>query len=399
MSSLAGITSRSLHPTLRWCEVATILSRSAWTSTSASGPAFNFSRMRGIVVHYPAAGKAIGEISKEAVAAKLRGWRNYHVNGRGWSDIGYNYGIDQAGRIWSLRGDRVGAHTAGHNSTTIGVLFVVGDNEPLTDKAKQAFRDLRAHLRRKKNTANVWGHTQMSGASTRCPGPYIMGSLRDGSLLSGKASAARPAGPAKKKDSGPQYTRVDYGDTLKLYTQGEPVKDVQRALGVHPDGFYGPNTKNAVQVFQRKRGLAVDGVVGPETWAALKGSKPAKKPAKPATPAKPKGKAPGPGHPFPLPKGHYFGPRNGGDRSVSGYYGRRFNGVKDSSWLIRFAEQLARRGWPVGKGKTYLRSGVDGKYGPEYTALVKAFQKDQGLRADGLIGEATWDAAYQNPVS
>ena len=130
--------------------MATILSRSAWTSSRASGPAFDFSRMRGIVVHYPAAGKAIGEISKEAVAAKLRGWRNYHVNGRGWSDIGYNYGIDQAGRIWSLRGDRVGAHTAGHNSTTVGVLFVVGDNEPLTDKAKQAFRDLRAHLRRKK---------------------------------------------------------------------------------------------------------------------------------------------------------------------------------------------------------------------------------------------------------
>ena len=84
---------------------------------------------------------------------------------------------------------------------------------------------------------------------------------------------------------------------------------------------------------------------------------------------------------------------------MSGYSGRKYGGVKDSSWLIRFAEQLARRGWPVGKGKTYLRSGIDGKYGPEYAALVKAFQKDQGLRADGLIGEATWDAAYQNPVS
>ncbi|GAW91635.1 spore cortex-lytic enzyme [Calderihabitans maritimus] len=35
------------------------------------------------------------------------------------------------------------------------------------------------------------------------------------------------------------------------------------------DGIYGPKTFAAVQLFQRKNGLAVDGVVGPATWAAL----------------------------------------------------------------------------------------------------------------------------------
>ena len=47
------------------------------------------------------------------------------------------------------------------------------------------------------------------------------------------------------------------------------VKDVQYALGVTEDGFFGPMTKQAVKAFQRKEGLIGDGVVGPMTWAVL----------------------------------------------------------------------------------------------------------------------------------
>ncbi|MDF2256370.1 peptidoglycan-binding domain-containing protein [Streptantibioticus ferralitis] len=36
------------------------------------------------------------------------------------------------------------------------------------------------------------------------------------------------------------------------------------------DGIYGPNTKGAVLAFQRRNGLAVDGVVGPNTWRKLR---------------------------------------------------------------------------------------------------------------------------------
>lgn len=111
-------------------------------------------------------------------------------------------------------------------------------------------------------------------------------------------------------------------------------------------------------------------------------------------------KVPGPGYGFPLPGGYYFGVDDGTNSSVSGKYHRSFKGHADSWWLQQFAAQLSRRGWSVGKGKTYLRRyGNDGEFGAEYVALVEAFQRDQGLVVDGKLGPATWRAAFQNPVT
>lgn len=47
------------------------------------------------------------------------------------------------------------------------------------------------------------------------------------------------------------------------------IKRVQRAVGVKPDGIFGPKTKVAVEAYQRRHGLSVDGIVGPATWNTL----------------------------------------------------------------------------------------------------------------------------------
>jgi cell wall-associated NlpC family hydrolase len=47
------------------------------------------------------------------------------------------------------------------------------------------------------------------------------------------------------------------------------VVPVQRKLGVPADGDYGPVTRRAVRAFQKRKGLIVDGVVGPQTLRAL----------------------------------------------------------------------------------------------------------------------------------
>jgi uncharacterized protein (TIGR02594 family) len=54
--------------------------------------------------------------------------------------------------------------------------------------------------------------------------------------------------------------------TLKQGDTGADVEYVQDALGIPPDGEFGPVTKSGVKGFQAATGLVADGVVGPATW-------------------------------------------------------------------------------------------------------------------------------------
>jgi hypothetical protein len=51
--------------------------------------------------------------------------------------------------------------------------------------------------------------------------------------------------------------------------RGPSVRRLQRAIGVSPDGVFGPQTARAVKRFQARHGLARDGVVGEQTWGAI----------------------------------------------------------------------------------------------------------------------------------
>lgn len=235
-----------------------ILPRSRWTTTSPGGSPINWGRVRGIVCHYPGSPGRFGVLSASQEQANFRGWRNYHTQNLGWRDIGYCYGITQAGRIYTLRGDRVGGHTFGHNSTTIGVMFMVGNDEPLTDAARGAFRALRATLRGRGCGSAVWGHREMPRNSTACPGPHIMADIRNGKLT-GRATAAPVKTPAAK----PRFADVD--ETQRRL----------KALGYDPgpvDGKYGPRTAAATKAAQQDFGITpVDGKPGPATRKELKG--------------------------------------------------------------------------------------------------------------------------------
>lgn len=55
----------------------------------------------------------------------------------------------------------------------------------------------------------------------------------------------------------------------KTWMVGDDVRVVQRKLGIAVDGVFGPQTDRAVRAFQRSHGLTVDGVVGPNTRRAL----------------------------------------------------------------------------------------------------------------------------------
>lgn len=182
--------------------MVTYVGRSAWTSTKPGGASLTGSKLLGLAVHWPGSTTdRFGVETPAEVASRLRGWRAFHVRDRGWSDIGYNVAIDQAGRVWELRGiGRVGAHSASDansdaNHEWVGVLLVLGEREQPTTAMIQAFRHFRTtrFLRRWPGRNAVRGHTQVPGAQTSCPGPAALALIASGAF----AGAPRPTQPTE----------------------------------------------------------------------------------------------------------------------------------------------------------------------------------------------------------
>ena|ERR1700730_16983063 len=56
--------------------------------------------------------------------------------------------------------------------------------------------------------------------------------------------------------------------------QGHPIRALQFLLRAHGhnlavDGMFGPTTEAAVKAFQTGKGMTADGIVTPQTWSAL----------------------------------------------------------------------------------------------------------------------------------
>jgi Glycosyl hydrolases family 25/Putative peptidoglycan binding domain len=95
---------------------------------------------------------------------------------------------------------------------------------------------------------------------------------------------------------------------------------------------------------------------------------------------------PPPPPPFPYPAGHYLGQPSSSPYCHSGYFGGH-DTVNVHAWQA----QMARRGWT---GVTQ-----DGCYGPESERACRAFQAEKNLSVDGLVGPATWKAAWTARVT
>jgi N-acetylmuramoyl-L-alanine amidase len=126
------------------------------------------------------------------------------------------------------------------------------------------------------------------------------------------------------------------------------VADLQRRLRtldvpVAPDleGAFGPGTRAAVEAFQHRRGLRVDGICGPQTWAAL------------------------------VEAGWRLGDRFLYHRSPM----LRGDDVAD------LQRRLSALGFDTGR--------VDGIFGEQTASALAEFQRNTGLAVDAILGAST----------
>ena len=158
------------------------------------------------------------------------------------------------------------------------------------------------------------------------------------SLLAAGCSSGDSSDTTAAPSGATETTAAASGGTT---TQSSPiVKDIQLALqavGYHPgaaDGIYGQHTVDAVKEFQTDAGITVDGKYGPETHDAL-------------------------------------------EEAVAG---------SDFNWDDFVAVKNMQTDM---KALGYYDGEIDGEYGPETVAGVKAVQADCGLQQDGIYGPET----------
>lgn len=109
--------------------------RSSWGARAPKDTSYG-TTVKLAVVHHSDSGN---NYSSAEVPGILRSIQAFHMDGRGWSDIAYNFVVDKFGGIWEGRGggiDRpvIGAHAQGFNTNTVGVM-VIGDYTQATPSA------------------------------------------------------------------------------------------------------------------------------------------------------------------------------------------------------------------------------------------------------------------------
>lgn len=154
------------------------LPRSAWDARPArSGPGnLTVSRVEGVTLHWP--GMENRRLSSQAaVAAALRGWQDYHMDTKDWSDIAYQVAVDQAGRAWTLRGLHTQSGANGDNDVNErygAILLVLGTGEHPTPAMVATTRAVVDDFRElyPDGTA-IKPHSAVRPEPTDCPGDLV----------------------------------------------------------------------------------------------------------------------------------------------------------------------------------------------------------------------------------
>ncbi len=153
-----------------------VLSRSEWGARSAKCSA-GLGKVYRMAIHHTES----PTVDKLSVPARLRQIQSYHMDVKGWCDIGYHFLVSRDGRVWQGRPvAQLGTHAGGANTGNIGIAVIGShDSTPVTTTQINAIADVvRFHADAAGiaiNRTTIKGHREYK--STSCPGDALFKQL------------------------------------------------------------------------------------------------------------------------------------------------------------------------------------------------------------------------------
>lgn len=203
----------------------TYYTREEWAARDASGGPgpLDVEQVEGIALHWPAMQRPLKFV--EEIKAALRGWQNYHMDDRGWSDIGYQEAVDQLGNAYGLRGLRTQSGANGDrdvNERFGALLLILAPGEKPSDAMVKTVRArIARHRELFPRSELIVGHDEIRPEATACPGPIVIQGIDDDLF------EPNPAEPSPRQKLRKSITK----DIKTAKGQGRPrvVKDLQSA--------------------------------------------------------------------------------------------------------------------------------------------------------------------------
>lgn len=188
-----------------------LVTRAAWGARAYRTPngATPYSRARrGVKVHY--LGSAYEDRPHTACAAYVRKLQDSHMDGNGWSDIGYSFLVCTHGYVYEGRGLKRRNSANGNtalNEQDYAVCFLVGSSgltKP-TEAQLHGGRDAIDHCR-KEGPAGDWIGGHRDGYATSCPGDVLYAWVKKGAPRPASATPVKPAPAPTTPAPTPQTT-------------------------------------------------------------------------------------------------------------------------------------------------------------------------------------------------
>ncbi|WP_060880151.1 peptidoglycan recognition protein family protein [Streptomyces scabiei] len=169
-----------------------LVTRTQWGARDYKRPngATGYSRARrGVKVHY--LGTAYTDRPHNQCAAYVRQLQNQHMDGNGWSDIGYSFLVCTHGYVYEGRGLKRRNSANGNtalNEQDYAVCLLVGSTGLVTapDAQLHGARDAIDYCR-EEGPAGHWLGGHRDGYATECPGDHVYAWVEKGAPRPGKS--------------------------------------------------------------------------------------------------------------------------------------------------------------------------------------------------------------------